>query len=115
MSIKALTGLVPEWYTPEGQEDNDNPAAFELTPLKAPQVATLQKYFDKVTGEIDGEGLYKAAVMGITNWRNILNHENKPLKFSRRNIEFLPYEKLLIIGGEVLANSFITEDDEKNS
>ena len=115
MSIKALTGLVPEWYTPEGQDDDPNPTAFLLTPLKAPQVAKLQKYFDGVTGEIGGEGLYEAAVMGVTDWRNVIDHEDKPLRFTRRNFEMLPYEKLLLIGGQVLANSFLTEGDEKNS
>lgn len=115
MSIKALTGLLPEWYTPDGQDDDANPSSFELTPLKAAQIATLQKYFNAVTGAIGGEGLYNAAVMGITNWKNIVDHEDKPLKFNRRNMNFLPYETLIVIGGEVLANSFLTGDDEKNS
>ncbi len=114
MSIKALTGLVPEWYTPAGQEDEPNPSSFELTPLKSAQVATIQKFFDRVTGEVGGEGLYNAAVMGVSNWKNVDDHEDKPLKFSRRNVEFLPYEHLLIIGGEVLARSFITGEEEKN-
>lgn len=113
MSITALTGLVPEWFTPEGQEGDDK-ATFELTPLKAPQVAKLQKYFDRETGEIGGEGLYNAAVMGVTAWQGVVDHEGKPLKFNLRNLDMLPYENLLILGGQILGNSFLTGEDEKN-
>jgi hypothetical protein len=115
MAIKATTGLVPEWYTPKIEEDADDPASFELTPLKAPQIAGLQGEFSRVTGEISGKGLYEAAKIGITDWKNFNDHEGKPLKFSKSNIDVIPYNILIELGGEVLANSFLTGEDEKNS
>ena len=115
MSIKALTGLVPEWFTPEGEKEDSDPAEFLLRALKAPQVAKLQGEFNNESGNISGKGLYDAAVMGITDWKNVTNHEGKPLKFTRANIDVLPYALVLELGGQVLASSFLTGEDEKNS
>lgn len=115
MTVKALTGLVPEWYTPSDQEGASEPAEFQLKPLTSPQIAKLQKYFNNETGEIGGEGLYEAAVMGVIAWKNVSDHDDKPLRFSTRGVQQLPYALLIELGGQVLANSFITEGDEKNS
>jgi len=114
MTISALTGLVPEWYTPSDQGEGD-PASFELKPLTAPQIAKIQGEFDTESGEISGTGLYQAAVMGILAWRNVVNHEGETLKFSKRNIDTLPYATLIELGGQVIASSFMTEDERKNS
>jgi hypothetical protein len=115
MSIKALTGLVPEWFTPEGEKEASDPAEFLLRPLKAPQVAKLQGYFNSESGEISGAGLYEAAVVGITDWKNVYNHEGKSLKFTRSNLDSLPYALILELGGQVLSRSFMSDEDEKNS
>lgn len=115
MTIKALTGLVPEWFTPDGEKEDSDPAEFLIRPLNAPVIAKLQSNFNSETGGISGKGLYEAAVAGVTDWKNVVNHEGKLLKYSRRNLDSLPYELLLELGGQILANSFLTEDDEKNS
>lgn len=115
MTVKALTGLVPEWYTPVSEEGEGEPAEFQLKPLTSPQVAKLQKHFNNETGEIGGEGLYESAVMGVIAWKNVTDHEGKPLRFSNRGITQLPYALLIELGGQILANSFIAEGDEKNS
>lgn len=114
MSIKALTGLVPEWYTLDAEAEDDTPASFELRPLTSPEIATLQSEFDRDTGAVTGKGLFDAAVLGIINWRNVDNHEGETLAFSKANIAKLPYTVLIELGGKALANSFITGDDEKN-
>ena len=115
MSIKALTGLVPEWFTPEGEGEATDPATFEIMALTPPQIAKIQQHFDGETGAINGEGLYKAAVMGIRNWRGVEDHKGEALKFNKRNIDTLPYTLLLELGGQIIANSFLSEEDEKNS
>lgn len=114
MTIKALTGLVPEWFTPEDEKEASDPAEFLLRPLKAPQVAKLQGEFHRESGEISGKGLYEAAVAGIADWKNVVNHEGNTLKFTRTNIDVLPYALLLELGGQVLSRSFMTGEDEKN-
>lgn len=114
MTIKATTGLMPAWYTPKGQEGEDAPASFELAPLKSPQIAGLQNEFNRVTGEVSGKGLYEAAKLGITGWKNFNDHEGNALEFSKANIDVIPYHVLVELGGEVLASSFLSEEDAKN-
>lgn len=115
MTIKALTGLVPEWYTPKDEEGKSEPAEFNLKPLTSPQVAKLQSYFNLESGEISGTGLYEAALMAVIGWRNITDHEDKPLPCNQVNLKKLPYAVLIELGGESLSRSFITDEDEKNS
>ena len=114
MTIKALTGLVPEWFTPDSETDDETPASFELRPLTSPEIAKLQNEFDRETGAVSGKGLYDAALLGVVNWRNVTNHEGEALAFNKTNLSKLPYMVLVELGGQSLANSFITGDDEKN-
>ena len=115
MTIKALTGLVPQWYTPKSEEDEGGEVSkFELTPLTSPQIAKLQRHFNRETGEVTGEGLYEAAKLGITAWDNVQDQDGNPFAFSKKNIDVLPYATLVELGGEILASSFVTGDDEKN-
>jgi len=115
MTVKALTGLLPEWYTPVSEEDENEKAEFQLKPLTSPQIAKIQGHFDNDTGEISGTGLFEAAAMGVIAWKNVNGQDDKPLRFSRRSLEALPYALLLELGGQIIANSFLTGDDEKNS
>jgi len=115
MTIKALTGLTPEWYTPEDQKEETTPARFLLRPLKSPEVAKLQESFDGETGGISGNGLFTAAQLGIQDWEGVEDHEGKPLKYTKRNVDALPYALILELGGSVIASSFMTDEDEKNS
>ena len=114
MTVKALTGLVPEWYTPKGEEDEATPAEFHVKPLTAPQVAKVQSEFDGETGEISGNGLYNAATMVVIGWKNVNDHNDRNLKFSKRALDQLPFALLLELGGKVLEMSFLSEDKQKN-
>jgi len=115
MADTALKGLVPEWFTPEDQEHDDAPARYKLKPLKPPQIARLQKEFDSETGAIGAVGLYEAAKSGIVGWENVNDQEGRELRYTRVNIDELPYSRILELGGQILANSFLTGTDEKNS
>ena len=114
MTIKATTGLIPQWYTPTSESEDDKPTRFELTPLTTPQIAKLQGEFSRETGEVSGVGLYEAAKIGVTAWENFEDHEGNPVKFSKANVDKIPYVILIELGGEVLANSFLKDEDEKN-
>lgn len=114
MADTSLKGLAPEWFTPEDQENDDNPARYHLRPLKPPQIAKLQQHFNGETGAIGALGLYEAAKAGIVDWENVNDQEGDPMKFTRANIDELQYGRLLEIGGQVLANSFLTGEDRKN-
>ncbi len=115
MTDTSLKGLAPEWFTPEDQENEEAPARYNLRPLKPPQIAKLQAHFDGETGAVTALGLYEAAKSGIIGWENVNDQEGNPMKFTRANIDEIQYGRLLELGGQILANSFLTEDDEKNS
>ena len=114
MTVKALTGLVPEWYTPASEVDEDTPAEFHIKPLTAPQIAGIQGEFDRETGEISGNGLYEAARMGVIGWKNVTDHNDRTLKYSKRTLDQLPYAIVLELGGKVLELSFLTDEEVKN-
>lgn len=118
MSITALTGLVPEWYTPISQKDEDDPARFKLTPLDTKQMVEIQSYHitdGKGNGRISPEGLYRAFEISILEWENVNDRTGKPLKCTRNNIKTIPVDLIAELGAEAVSVSFLTDDDAKNS
>ena len=115
MAIKALTGLVPDWYTPESQREADEPARFKLKPLDAKEMVEVQDYHDPDKGQIKPEGLYRALELSLTDWENVNDQNDRPLKCTRTNIKTLPIEIIAECGAEAINRSFLSEDDEKNS
>lgn len=120
MEIQALKGLVPVWYTPpkvdsDGNESGDSyDAEFLLRPLTAPQVAELQPYFDRATGEITAKGLWRAAQLSVSNWRGVVDEEGNDVPYKLQMLELVPYSAIVKIGSRVLQISFLTGDEEKN-
>jgi len=113
MSITALTGLVPEWFTPDSQKESDNPARFKVKPLDSKQMVEIQA-FHKESGGISPEGLYRAMEISILEWENIFGPNEKPLKCTRHNVKAIPIEVIAEVGAHAISISFLTEDEEKN-
>lgn len=113
MSITALTGLVPEWYTPESETESDNPARFKVKPLDSKQMVEIQAYH-KPEGGISPEGLYRSMEISILEWENVLGVNGKPLKCTRGNVKAIPIEIIAEVGAHAISISFLSEDDEKN-
>jgi hypothetical protein len=115
MAIKALTGLVPEWYTPSSEKEADNPARFKLKPLDSMQVVEIQNYHDEVKGAVKAEGLYRAFELSLVDWENVFDSQDRRLKPTRNNIKAIPVEIIAECGAHAITMSYLTEDDEKNS
>ena len=114
MAIRALTGLVPEWYTPESEKGEDDAARFKLKPLDSKEMVEIQSYHTEAEG-IRPEGLYRALELSLLDWENVNDDQGKPLKCNRNNIKRLPIEVVAECGGQAINISFLSEDDEKNS
>lgn len=120
MSLRALVGIEPEWWTPETQKNDDNgdpadsPASFHLWPLTGPQMLEVQEFFDFENQTIKGPGLLRACKYGLRNWRNIVDHTGKDVVFTRNALDKLPAEVLAGAGAQIIANSVIDEEAEKN-
>ena len=113
MSITALTGLVPEWFTPDSEKGSDDAARFKVRPLDSKQMVEIQA-FHKESGGISPAGLYRAMEISILEWENVLGVNDKPLKCTRHNVKAIPIEIIAEVGAHAISISFLSEDDEKN-
>ncbi len=113
MSI-TLRGLTSEWYTPDSQKGEDEPARFKLRPLTAPEMAEVSLHFEKGAG-VRAPGLIKAAKFGTQDWENVKNTDGKPLRVTPNNVERLDFELLCEIGAEVVNLNSMEDDETKNS
>ena len=120
MSLRALVGIEPEWWTPVGELKGLNgepvldPASFHLHPLTGPQMLEVQEFFDFENQTIKGPGLLRACRFGLKDWRNIVDENGDTISFTRNGLDKLPAEVLAAAGAKIIANSVITEDDQKN-
>lgn len=126
MSIKALQGITPVWWSPKSETtpkpDGDgkkdpNPAAFFLKPLTGPEMLEVQEYFDFDNGSIKTPGLLLACRLGLADWRNIEGPDDDMLVFKdiRKPLDVLAAETLAIVGAQIIASSVLAPDAEKNS
>lgn len=111
--MKALTGLVPEWFSPETLDDGDA-AEFEVTPLNQRTLAEIQNHFDQDTGAMKPTGYFMAYDLGCTNWRNVTDQDGEEYKFNLRNKANIPIKVACEIGAQVINVSAMTEDERKN-
>ena len=120
MSVRALVGITSEWWTPPSEtEPNDNgdlperPASFHLSPLTGPEMLEVQEFFDLENRTIRPPGLLRACRLGLTDWRNVLDENDKELSFDP-SLKCLPAEWIANAGAQIIANSVISEEAEKN-
>lgn len=111
--MKALTGLVPEWFKPQQLDEGDE-AEFEVTPITQRKVAEVQNHFDMANMEMRPTGYYLAFELGCTNWKGVYDDEGKELPFSIRNLPKIPIKYALEVGAQVINVSSLSEDDRKN-
>lgn len=111
--MKALTGLVPEWFSPETLEEGDE-AEFEVTPLNQRTLADIQNHFDNESGIMRPTGYFTAFEIGCTNWRGVTDQEGNEFKFNKRNMIRIPIKVAMEVGAQVINVSALTEDERKN-
>jgi len=114
MTVTALTGLVPEWFTPKDEEDEDEQTKFKLHPLTTPQMAQIQVHYNVEAQRIVATGLYLACQFGVKDWENLLDHEGHQMKFSKASLDVVPIELIAELGARILAMSVLTGEEEKN-
>lgn len=118
MAIKTWRGLAPTWYTPVSEEGSEDPARFKLKPLNR---AELDMVFEGRTTDSEGNliltarGIEHALRVGLVDWENVLDENDKPLKFSIANFRYLPWAIGQELAGELVNMSFLAEDEAKNS
>ncbi len=113
MAIRAMTGLVPEWFTPEDEKEASEPARFKIKPLDQKQLIEIQNH-RRDDASISPDGLYRSFELSVVDWENVNDQNDKPLKCTRNNFKHIPIEIIAEVGAQAISVSFINEDDEKN-
>ena len=115
MALNALSKVAPQWYTPDDEKGDDQPARFRLRPLTPPQ---LEEVFEiDASGNINIPLEHYGRVLrnGLVDWENVNDPETgKPFKCTAFNHARLPSPLRMELAGEIIAASQITEDDKKN-
>lgn len=118
MAIRALKGLVPEWYTPESEAEETSPAQFKLQPLNGMQYLEVMS-----NGVVTPDGMFRAnhsgrellLKFGLKDWKNVEDHDGAPLQFTPANFDYLPPEILTELGNKILTDSTLAGDARKKS
>ena len=114
MALTALSKVAPEWYTPESEKEEEQPARFRLQPLTPPQ---LEEVFEPdATGNIAIPLRNYGRVLryGLTDWEQVSDANGKPLKCTPFNHTRIPTSLRIDLAGEILARSQVSEEDKKN-
>ena len=114
MGIKALEGLVPEWYTPSGQDD-DRPTRFQFRPLNGRELGQVSDYISIDDGNlmIRAEGVDRCLALSLQDWENF-EDSSGPIRFSRQAMDLIPVGVRRELASKIVARSYLTEDDRKN-
>lgn len=117
MTIKALTGLVAEWYTPDDERDEAIQSQFKLQPLNGMQYIEIMSHGEALESGnflVNHIGRQLLLKYGLVGWKNVEQVNGDPLPFSRNNIEMLPAAILAELGNEILTVSSLVEAERKN-
>jgi len=96
MKIRKIT--IKEYVLKEEREEA-KPSVFFIKNLNGAEDAQVQQL---LFGGNHYKGIVESAKLGITNWKNIYDENDKIAKFSKANLLELPTEVLYEIGTEVL-------------
>lgn len=115
MALKLNSGLVPQWYTPEDQQDDPRPARFQLAPLSGLYVLGLSSSFVggefKLT-EAQAEDILRRSLVG---WDGIDDEHGNPLPCKPEHFHLLGAELAGELVGVALNSSSLAEEEKKSS
>lgn len=107
--VKAKTAK--SWYTLQGQEQEADPAKFEVRPLTPDQYTEVVSH---VAQDNLGKALNKAFALGVTNWSGVTDEEGKPKPCKHKFFSDIPSFVKQEVGGHVVSISELEEEEIKN-
>lgn len=115
MGIRALSGLVPEWYTPVGQDDDPSPTRFQFRPLNGRELGMVSDHIKLEDGRllIAAEGIERCLAMALQDWENF-EDDSGPIRFSRQAMDLIPVRVRRELASKIVTRSYLSEDDRKN-
>lgn len=115
MGIKAAQQISPHWFTPVGQDADDEPTQFFVEPLTERDRANYQMQVVERDGRLvlEGSVFYDIALTKVKDWRNF--PADAPEDFSRSGLKTVPAAIMSEIGVHIWTAAELSEDAEKNS
>lgn len=110
MAITAMTGLVPEWFTP-AQPESDRVSRLLLKPLNGIEHLSVQ---NELAAHRITEAQRIALKTGIVDWEQFDDKAGNPLPFSRENIDLLPVSVLAEASMRIISISRMGDATAKN-
>ena len=120
MTIHASEPVVPFWYTPESEKDNDNPTRFHLKPLNGVEMFEVRS---KIKFDADGQLVTTADCArtvlraGLLGWENFLASAGAvEFDIANRdsNIARIPFAMVSELFSELIKRSTLSETVRKN-
>jgi len=118
MGIKALEGFSKYWYTPLGQDNDEDKTKFYLKPFNSEQLdyvlegATYNDQGDLIS--LSPKGVKYGLKQGLRDWENFCDSTGE-IKFKQSEFYRLPYQIRQGIVLDLVTKSIVSEDAEKNS
>lgn len=115
MAVRALTGLVAEWFTPSSQEGEAAPARFKIKPLDGEQFNNVMHgiEFSAASAVLSGAAVRDVLAMSLTDWEGVENTDGTALECKPINHKYLPGFMRIEIASEVFTKSILTDDEKK--
>ncbi len=113
MSIRAIEGLVPAWYTPAGQDDVA-PARFKLRPLDGEQYGDVADHVGVINDDvrISSKGIGICLRHALVDWDNFEGSDG-PVPFSIHAQRLIPYTVRAELATHVFVASGVSDDQKK--
>lgn len=110
MAITAMTGLVPEWFSP-AQPECERMTRLLLKPLNGIEHLSVQ---NELAAHRITDAQRIALKTGIIDWENIDDESGQPVRFTRENIDLLPVGILAEVSMRIISISRLGESTAKN-
>ena len=114
MAIKALSGITPEWYTPESEKGESNPTQFHVQPLSVEQFETVIAVDRRGRLIVPASNYATVLEFGVIGWRNFTD-EKGDVAFSRANLSRIPTSVRMELATYITDLSLLREEEVKNS
>jgi len=117
MAIVAVDPRGRQEFIPESDKEGKNPTKFYFIPLTETEKADIgQQVASSSTGEarIPDAFLTNMVIKHCVGWDNFNDKNGKPIKFTARNINRIPFEVIIEFGSHIFADSGFGAEEEKN-
>ena len=115
MALTLKSSLGSEWYTLEGQDEEESPARVKVKPLNGEQVDQAMEgaIFEDDGAALTSRGVKSALRNGIVDWENI-NNESGPIACKFTNHQCLPWARRIELANAIINRSNLREEEQKN-